>query len=317
VIMVVTFLGTLILAIKFAVLAGILISFARYIMRTSAPRVNAVVPDAEFKHFVYQPDAMPCPQMAVLDILGDLYFGAVNHVEEKILNMAEKHPEQRFLLLRMHRVNQCDFSGIHMLESVVRTYRDRGGDVYLVRVGENVYNLMNSTGFCQELTDDNFLAEDKAINYMFHRVLDPAVCIYECPVRVFRECQNLPKRDELVDIPAHSEIPAGEINEITCQELWHLMRDGDEAETPLLIDVREPREYRQGHIPMAELMPLPLILEHSVQLPVDRPIVLVCRTGRRSRRAAYVLQQAGLDQVRILRGGILAWETSGLLEAVE
>jgi SulP family sulfate permease len=193
VIMLVTFLGTMFLEIAFAVLLGILLSFALYIMRTSTPRVHHVLPDKDFKHFLYQPEKPSCPQLAVIDILGDLYFGAVNHVEETILEHLERNPEQRFLLIRMHNVNHCDFSGIHMLENVVKLYRDRKGDVFMVRVGYQVYGLMESTNFIEYLGEDNFLSEEEAIGHMFHRVLDPAVCIYECPHRALKECQNLPK----------------------------------------------------------------------------------------------------------------------------
>src|SRR5690606_28651903 len=124
-IMAVTFLGTLFLQIETAVLMGILLSLVVYLLRTSAPRVQAVVPDERFRHFVYLPDKPVCPQLGVIDILGDLYFGAVNHVEEAIHRFQNEHPEQRYLLIRMHNVNHCDFSGIHMLESVVRSYRER------------------------------------------------------------------------------------------------------------------------------------------------------------------------------------------------
>jgi sulfate permease, SulP family len=84
--------------------------------------------------------------LAILEIKGDLYFGAVNHVEEEILAYAEDNPSQRYLLIRMSRVNQCDFSGIHMLENIVRFYRDKGGDVFLVRVADPIRRLMEATG---------------------------------------------------------------------------------------------------------------------------------------------------------------------------
>jgi len=64
-------------------------------------------------------------------------------------------------------------------------------------------------------------------------------------------------------------------------------------------------------------LPLPKILQETVKFPNDCQIVFVCRTGRRSRRAAYTLQQMGIMNVVILKGGLLAWEAAGLLEAVE
>jgi SulP family sulfate permease len=316
VIMLATFAGTLFLPIEFSVLAGLLFSFALYIMRTSTPRVQAVLPDADFKHFIYQPDKTPCPQLAIIEIQGDLYFGAVNHIEETILAYLEKHSEQRFLLIRMHNINHCDFSGVHMLENIVRVCRDRGGDVFIVRPNYRVKKLFETTGFYNNLGDSCFLAEDDAISHLFYRVLDPAVCIYECPVRNFKECQNLPKRINIKNIPLLHEIPQDSVIDISPRELWLQLHNGMDKK-PLVVDVREPREFKKGHLPEARLEPLPNILSEDVRFPSDREIVFVCRSGRRSRRAAYALRQMGIFNVAILRGGMLAWEAAGLLEAVD
>jgi SulP family sulfate permease len=58
------------------------------------------------------------------------------------------------------------------------------------------------------------------------------------------------------------------------------------------------------------------VLRHTQELRRDLPIVLTCRTGRRSVRAAAALQSRGYDNVSILDGGLAAWEAAGLLEAV-
>jgi SulP family sulfate permease len=86
---------------------------------------------------------------------------------------------------------------------------------------------------------------------------------------------------------------------------------------PLVIDVREPREFRQGHIPQAHLIPLPQLLTEKPDLPDDRDVVLVCRSGRRSLRAACTLPQKEYPKLHILRGGMLAWEAAKLLEAID
>lgn len=325
IIMIATFLGTIFLELDFAVLSGILLSFILYLIRTSAPRVQIVVPDENFQHFVRRHGAPLCPQLGIVEIEGDLYFGAVSHIEEAILKLAAEHPEQRFLLIRMHHVNQVDFSGIHMLESLIRTYRDKGGDVFLVRLSDAARRLMETTGCLNYLGSRNILDEDTAVEYLFQRILDPAVCIYECPVRVFRECQNLPKRFDLVDVSlpgngagailganGHESIPA-----IEPGELWRALRKPDPSGRPIVLDVREPREYRQSHIAEAQSLPLSILLEKGLELVDDRPVVLVCRTGRRSRRAAAILHNHGYRNVRLIAGGMQAWEAAGLLTAVE
>ncbi|MFZ0548745.1 MAG: SulP family inorganic anion transporter [Candidatus Promineifilaceae bacterium] len=316
VIMLVTFLGTLFLEIAFAVLLGIMLSFALYIIRTSSPRVHHVLPDKDFKHFLYQPEKPSCPQLAVIDILGDLYFGAVNHVEEVILGHFERNPDQRFLLIRMHNVNHCDFSGIHMLENVVKVCRDRSGDVFMVRVSLQVSSLMDSTGFTDYLGQDHFLSEEEAIGRLFHHVLDPATCIYECPVRAFKECQNLPKHFYPQAISFYETgLVDRECEMINPQDLRAMISNGEMS--PLILDVREPREFKKGRIPQATLKPLPALLSDLSAVPEDQTIVFVCRSGRRSRLAAHLLKERGCKKVLVLNGGMLAWESSGLLEAVD
>jgi SulP family sulfate permease len=275
-----------------------------------------VLPDANYRHLVRRPGVPLCPQLALFDVLGDLYFGAVSNVEKTINDHLAKHPGQRFVLLRMQSVNQCDISGIHALESIMHQLRDRGGDLFLFRVQEPVRQIMNATGFYRQLGADRFLPDDGAISYLYHRILDPGVCIYECEVRAFLECQNLPKQlaTESERIPLHTQIPGGQVAEISPPELWRQLGG---ATPPLVIDVREPREFQQGHIPQAQLIPLRKLLSATTDLPRDRAIVFVCQAGQRGTRAAYALSREGYTQAMTLEGGMLAWEAAGLLEAVE
>ena len=319
-IMVTTIAATLLLPLQFAVLTGVLMSLAYYIWRTSLPRVFSVVPDHEYKHLTRQIDRVhdiekdACPQLGILEIQGDLYFGAAQNVEDAVLYNLERNPDQRYLLLRMLSVPQIDISGIHMLEHVLRAYRERAGDLFLVRVQRPVFEFMDSTGFVDILGEDHFLHEDTAISHIFYRVLDPAVCIYECELRVFYECQNLPKRTLAQATDLHTSTSHIQLEMVAPRHLWEQLRG---AHPPLICDVREPREFQRAHIPGAQSLPLPDVLTGPVDLPHDRPIVLACRTGRRSTRAAQSLQQQGYKNVHVLNGGLVAWEAAGLLEAVD
>ncbi len=312
-ILIVTLAGTLLFSLQYAILGGIVISLAYYLLRTSTPQVVSVLPDDAFRHFAYRPDRRPCPQLGVIEIRGDLYFGAVNHVEEAILRHRRAHPGQIFLLLRMQAVHQIDMSGIHMLEHVVKTYREANGDVFLVKVRPEVRALLEASHFDRFLGVDHFLPEDEAIAHLFYHVLDPAICIYECEVRAFKECQNLPKpmlHLTLAPVP----LSAVAVPEIAPETLYRELRG---PTPPLVVDVREPREFRQGRVPGAVNVPLPRLLENAHAVPKDRPIVLACRTGRRSRRAAAHLLQQGYRDLRLLAGGMVAWRAAALLEAVD
>lgn len=83
----------------------------------------------------------------------------------------------------------------------------------------------------------------------------------------------------------------------------------------LLIDVRQPEEYTAapGHLPGAINVPLGELASRTADLAAPRqPIVVVCKTDRRSSRAAAALLAAGLRDVAVLRGGTDGWHAQGL-----
>jgi rhodanese-related sulfurtransferase len=76
-----------------------------------------------------------------------------------------------------------------------------------------------------------------------------------------------------------------------------------------IIDVREPDEYQGelGHIPEAELVPLATVPAQALSWPRDTPVIMVCRSGGRSGRAAGELVRMGFSQVHNMVGGMLRW----------
>ena len=82
----------------------------------------------------------------------------------------------------------------------------------------------------------------------------------------------------------------------------------------LLLDVREPAEYAAAHAPNAKLIPLGEISSHLKEIEAykDKPIAVMCHSGRRSAIAAAMLKEAGFTQASSVQGGIQAWEQAGL-----
>jgi rhodanese-related sulfurtransferase len=79
----------------------------------------------------------------------------------------------------------------------------------------------------------------------------------------------------------------------------------------MLLDVREPDEWTAGHAPDATWIPMRELAGRQGELPGDRPIVVVCRSGDRSGRVTVALRRAGYDAAN-LSGGLLAWAAAGL-----
>jgi rhodanese-related sulfurtransferase len=79
----------------------------------------------------------------------------------------------------------------------------------------------------------------------------------------------------------------------------------------VLVDVREISEWNSGHAAGARHIPLGSLGRRLDEVPTDRPVITVCQSGMRSRRAAALLARHGID-AHNLRGGMHAWSTAGL-----
>jgi rhodanese-related sulfurtransferase len=79
----------------------------------------------------------------------------------------------------------------------------------------------------------------------------------------------------------------------------------------ILLDVREPAEWTAGHAPRAQHVPLGELPARMTDLPADRPVITMCRSGARSARAAALLARNG-HEVFNLAGGMQAWASEGL-----
>ena len=98
------------------------------------------------------------------------------------------------------------------------------------------------------------------------------------------------------------------VQRLSASELEARMALGDVH----LIDVRDPAEWRAGHLPGAQNVPLGQLAAHVGDLPRDRAIVLQCQGGSRSMIGSSLLQARGVARVLDLRGGFAEWEASGL-----
>jgi rhodanese-related sulfurtransferase len=77
-----------------------------------------------------------------------------------------------------------------------------------------------------------------------------------------------------------------------------------------VIDVREPREYLDGHVPGARLIPMGQLPSRIGEIDADGPVYVVCATGNRSGAMTSLLHQAGVEAVNV-RGGTKGWVASG------
>ena len=94
------------------------------------------------------------------------------------------------------------------------------------------------------------------------------------------------------------------MKEISVKELAQHRTAGDDF---VLLDVREPDEIATASIPGAMLIPMGDVPGRLGELPKDKPIYVLCRSGARSGRVTEFLTQNGFGDVANVAGGILAW----------
>lgn len=78
-----------------------------------------------------------------------------------------------------------------------------------------------------------------------------------------------------------------------------------------ILDVREPSEWNEFHIPDATLIPLGQLASRLSEVPTDQPIVVICRSGNRSAQGRDILLNAGYTNVTSVAGGMNEWRAAG------
>lgn len=105
---------------------------------------------------------------------------------------------------------------------------------------------------------------------------------------------------------SNPEIP--DVKDVDPKELW------EKRAQVVIVDVRRPDEFtgELGHIPGAQLMVLDTLPQRISELPADKTIVFVCRSGGRSAKATAFAQESGFKNIFNMKGGMLLWNQMSL-----
>jgi len=102
--------------------------------------------------------------------------------------------------------------------------------------------------------------------------------------------------------PKAATLPA----EVSVAQAFQLREDG-----AFVLDVRTSAEWEESHVPGATLIPLDELESRLSEIPVDREVVVMCRSGNRSATGRDILRKAGFAQVTSMAGGIQQWGAAG------
>lgn len=189
-VLVITFLSTLFFDLQFAILVGVFFSLSLYLLRTSAPAVISIAPnpiDTKRKFMNAEVNKLEeCPQLIVVRIDGSLFFGAIEHIKNKLNELRDE--ERSKILVVCSGVNFVDAAGADFLVREAESWRATGGEFYLCSLKRNVREFLNK-GYSEQIGYENiFLHKEEAISKLYE-TLNRKICD-DCEVRIFLECNN-------------------------------------------------------------------------------------------------------------------------------
>lgn len=220
----VTFAATLLFKLEFAIYVGVLLSLLFYLNKAAHPDLVTLAPnemppsddaaaipttaaaspcgsescDCDDVPRAFTPylggRAAECPQIKVIRLDGEIFFGAVNHIMDSLHRIIQQSPEQCHILIVGEGINFIDVAGCDMLSHEGHSLRLNGRQLYLCSLKPGVETMLRKAGVIDAIGEENiFLTKHDAIEAVTHR-LDPQRCRH-CTVRIFHECDNQPKAE--------------------------------------------------------------------------------------------------------------------------
>ncbi len=218
-----TMVATVTIRLEMAILLGMILSLMSFLYRTSRPAMrtmgfDSTGADRQFVVIDPSPDAaletvetarvhrgaesddgprhpLPeCPQLKLLRMEGEVYFGATQHVADILHELRSQPQPQKHLLVMGKSMNFIDLAGAELWEAELAARRAIGGDLYFHRPRPEVIRMWRKTGFTTLLGPEHqFPDKFTAISTIFNK-LDPEIC-RRCTARVFWECKTAPGPD--------------------------------------------------------------------------------------------------------------------------
>lgn len=193
-----TLVATVSIRLEIAILLGTLLSLMSFLYRTSRPAMRTMgfdswAPDRQFVVLADSKTPLPeCPQLKLLRMEGEVYFGATQHVADTLHALRHSPQPQKHLLVMGKSMNFIDLAGAQLWEAELNARRAMGGDLYFHRPRPEVIQMWQTTGFTRLLGPEHqFPDKRSAIATIFTR-LDPAIC-RQCTARIFEECKTVPE----------------------------------------------------------------------------------------------------------------------------
>ena len=197
-----TLVATVTIRLEMAILLGTLLSLMSFLYRTSRPAMRTMGfdsrgPERQFVVMGDNKNALPeCPQLKLLRMEGEVYFGATQHVADTLHNLRHMPQPQKHLLVMGKSMNFIDLAGAELWEAELNARRAMGGDLYFHRPRPEVIQMWETTGFTRVLGPAHQFPDKRVAIAAIFKQLDPQIC-QACTARIFWECKSVPGPDKI------------------------------------------------------------------------------------------------------------------------
>jgi SulP family sulfate permease len=192
-ILIITFLATLFLELEFAIYIGVLLSLVFFLSKTSTPNIPTLSVDRSGDNSsrklinVMNKPAKQCPQLKIIRIDMSIYFGSINHIQNRIAQIVDSERIYHILVVASG-INFIDLAGGEALVAENNRLKQYNGGLYFVGLKSSVYEFAAKSCFIKNIGSDHFFdSKRNAINSIYKRI-DKSIC-ESCEARIFRECE--------------------------------------------------------------------------------------------------------------------------------
>lgn len=160
-----TIVATLALGIETGLLAGVVISLALFLLKTSRPHIAEVglVPGTEHFRNVLRHAVVTIPQLVTLRVDESLYFANARALEDRVNDLVASRPEMKHLVLLCSAINDIDASALESLAAINQRLGDSGLKLHLTEIKGPVMDRLRKASFLDELSGKVYLSQYQAV----------------------------------------------------------------------------------------------------------------------------------------------------------
>jgi SulP family sulfate permease len=188
-----TFFATLFLELEFAIYLGVLLSLIFFLAKTSTPNIPTLSFDGDINAAnrklvnIHIKPVRQCPQLKIIRIDMSIYFGSINHIQNRIAGIVENERIYNILVVASG-INFIDLAGVEALITENNRLKKLGGGLYFVNLKSPVYKFMAESGFIRKIGHDHFFDSKTEAIRAIRKRLDNSIC-GGCDAQIFAECQ--------------------------------------------------------------------------------------------------------------------------------